>query len=225
MLSRRQAAIGLGAGLLLAAQGAKALVSCGQHDAKGIRRCESGIDRDLSEAVANAVGGQHMSQWCWAASIEMVFRFYGYVIPQAEIVRQAWGTPVNLPGSLTQVLGSLNRNWIDQFGRPFRVESRPYSPHPMPAILDLQRNWPLIVGTMRHAMVLTSLVYDVDNWDRVAVRAATVSDPWPGAGRRILRPEEWHRREFFARIRVFHNDGTQPRPPRFEGCNPRVQSC
>lgn len=201
-ISRRQALVALVAGSL--APRAPALVSCGQHDARGIRRCEAGIDRDLSDAVAAAVGGQHMSQWCWAASIEMIFRFYGYVVPQADIVRLAWGSPVNLPGSVAQLLGSLNLVWIDAHGRRFRVESRLYGPNPMPAILDLQRNWPLIVGTMRHAMVLTSLVYDVDNWDRVAVRAARVRDPWPGAGRRVLRAEEWHAREFFVRIRVFH---------------------
>jgi len=145
-----------------------------------------------------------MSQWCWAASIEMIFRFYGYVVPQADIVRIAWGSPVNMPGSLEQILRSLNLVWIDAYRRQFRVESLPYGPNPMPAILDLQRNWPLIIGTMHHAMVLTSLLYDVDNFDRVAVRAARVRDPWPGAGRRVLRAEEWHTRQFFARIRVFH---------------------
>lgn len=202
MASRRQVLLGLVGGLCPVS--AHALVSCSPHDAKGIRRCEAGIDRDLSDAVATAVGSQHMSQWCWAASIEMIFRFYGYVVPQADIVRIAWGSPVNMPGSLEQILRSLNLVWIDANGRQFRVESLPYGPNPMPAILDLQRNWPLIIGTVRHAMVLTSLVYDVDNFDRVAVRAARVRDPWPGAGRRVLRAEEWHARQFFARIRVFH---------------------
>ena len=203
MPSRRQLILGLGAVALTTARNANALISCTPHNPNGIRRCEAGIDRDLSDIVANSVGSQYLSQWCWAASIEMIFRFYGYVVPQAEIVRQAWGVPVNLPASLPQILASLNRYWVDVSGNPFRVECQPHGRNPNPAVADLTRNWPLIVGTMQHAMVLTALVYEVDNWDRIIVRQARVRDPWPGAGRRILRADEWNNRDFFARIRVF----------------------
>ena len=79
-----------------------ALLNCTNFNFQGIQQCEAGIDSRIAHINAASVGGQHMNQWCWAACIEMVFRYYGLVVPQGVIVQQTWGGIVNLPGSLTR---------------------------------------------------------------------------------------------------------------------------
>jgi hypothetical protein len=179
-----------------------ALLNCTNFNFQGIQQCEAGIDSRIAHIGAASVGGQHMNQWCWAACIEMVFRYYGLVVPQGVIVQQTWGGIVNLPGQPHQILANLNRPWRDAHGRNFRVSGDAFSANPITASQDLSRNMPLIIGTMGHAMVLTSLQYARDPNGNGRVTSAIVRDPWPGKGRRVLSPQEWYNTSFLARIRV-----------------------
>ncbi len=176
---------------------------CGQFVPPGVQPCESGIDSSIAHVNAGSVGGQHLSQWCWAACIEMVFRYYGHRVPQAGIVAETWGRIVDLPGQPWQILANLNRQWVDQDGNAFSVSGDVYSANPITASQDLAQNMPLIIGTMGHAMVLTSLIYVRDSFGNGSVNAAIVRDPWPGRGRRVLSAQEWFNTSFLARIRVF----------------------
>lgn len=181
---------------------ASALLNCTPFNFQGIQQCEAGIDSGLAHVSAAATGGQHMNQWCWAACIEMVFRYYGLHVPQHEIVRQTWGEIINLPGQPSQILANLNRPWRDSSGRDFYVSGDTFSANPITAAQDLSNDMPLIIGTMGHAMVLTSLQYLRDQLGRGEVTYAVVRDPWPGKGRRNLSAEEWYNTSFLARIRV-----------------------
>ncbi|MCL1494269.1 MAG: hypothetical protein M1G31_26500 [Pseudanabaena sp. Salubria-1] len=186
--------------------------------------CEVGIDPLIASNAASAVGGQHLNQWCWAACIETVFRCYGYIVPQADIVRQTWGTVVNRPADLSEILSNLNRDWVDVYGRRFLVASNAALPANLVtadaangqkilvsgdalwanlgiAIQDLSQNMPLIIGRKDHAMVLTSLRWLTDG--RSIVTDAVVRDPCPNAGRRILSAEEWDKTLFLASIRIY----------------------
>ena len=189
--------------LAITSEPAKALLNCTPFNYQGIQQCEAGIDSRLASVTAAAVGGQHLSQWCWAACIEMIFRYYGFVVPQEEIVRQAWGQIVNLPGQPWQIMASLNRPWRDSEGRHFSVSGDSFSANAMTAAQDLSQNMPLIIGTLGHAMVLSSLQYSRDSWGNGNVIGAVVRDPWPGRGRRLLTPQEWYSTNFLARIRVY----------------------
>ncbi|MGE8098125.1 papain-like cysteine protease family protein [Pseudomonas fluorescens] len=175
---------------------------CGPFAPPGVQQCEVGIDSSVAHITAAAVGGQHLSQWCWAACIEMVFSYYGHSVPQERIVNETWGDIVNLPGQPWQILANLNRGWTDEQGDNFSVVGDAYSANAITAAQDLAQDMPLIIGTMGHAMVLTSLVYMRDSFGRGDVTAAIVRDPWPGRGRRTLTPQEWLNINFAARIRV-----------------------
>jgi hypothetical protein len=96
-------------------------LTCGTFVPPGVQQCESGIDSSLAYVTAAAVGGQHLPEWCWAASIEMVFRYYGHRVPQERIVTETWGGIVNLPGQPGQILANLNRKWTDEDGDDFSV--------------------------------------------------------------------------------------------------------
>jgi hypothetical protein len=94
-------------------------LGCTPFNAAGIQQCEAGIDSSILQSVARDINGQHASEWCWAASIEMVFGYYGYRVPQEQIVRETWGGIVNMPGRPDQILTDLNRDWKDTRGKEF----------------------------------------------------------------------------------------------------------
>ncbi|GHU37443.1 hypothetical protein AGMMS50256_35390 [Betaproteobacteria bacterium] len=211
-MKRRDLLTALGAGLLAAPPCALARLVCGpvmpsnppnSNNPRAARQCHAGIDSTIAHIAAAAVGGQHLSQWCWAACIEMVFRHYGLRVPQEQIVQQTWGGIVNLPAYPAHILANLNRPWIDLSGRRFRVSGDALSANPITAAQDLAQDMPLIIGTQGHAMVLTALTYVLDPAGNGKVTAAIVRDPWPGRGRRVLTPQEWQQTSFLARIRVY----------------------
>ena len=199
------AATVIGAGLGPAE--ALALLRCQDFPQQGMRQCEAGIDSSVLHVTAAAVGGQHMNQWCWAACIEMIFRYYGFVVPQERIVKETWGQIYNQPSDPNTILMNLNRAWTDQKGKSFQVMGDVYSANVMTAAQDLSNHMPLIIGTMGHAMVLTSMVYYCAGWNGYAwaqcgINAAVVRDPWPGKNRRQLTPQEWQNTSFLARVRL-----------------------
>ena len=202
-MNRRGLLMSLAAGLLAAPSLACASLACDPFVPPGVRQCQAGIDSSMAHVAAAAVGGQHLSQWCWAACIEMVFRYYGLRVPQARIVQETWGGIADLPAYPGHILTNLNRLWIDLSGRRFRVSGDASSANPMTAAQDLAQDLPLIIGTLGHAMVLTALTYLVDRSGNGEVTAAIVRDPWPGRGRRVLSAQEWRQTSFLARIRVF----------------------
>lgn len=132
----------------------------------------------------------------------MVFRYYGYRVTQRRIVEETWGNIVNLPGRPDQILANLNRDWEDDRGKSFSVSGDSYSVNLATAASDLANDMPLIIGTMGHAVVLTSLDYWLDMYGRFQINAAIVRDPWPGRGRRPLSAQEWYGISFAVRIRV-----------------------
>lgn len=181
---------------------ARAGMSCGEAGMDGAMSCEVGVaSRALDVTVAD-VGGQRMSQWCWAASIAMVFRYYGYEVSQQRIVAETFGVVTNMPGTSEQILRNLDRVWTDDRGRRFRVSADAYSASSQTAAADLADDRPLIIGTMGHAMVLTALGYMTNSLGEGWVTHAVVRDPWPGQGRRELAAEEWSGLDLLVRVSV-----------------------
>src|SRR5579864_8920920 len=72
---------------------------CGPVSPPGIQMCAAGL-----AAPVAPIAIQQMPEWCWAACIEAVFRYYGHYVPQDEIVKQTWGQIVNLPGQPQQIV-------------------------------------------------------------------------------------------------------------------------
>jgi hypothetical protein len=166
-----------------------------------ISRCTAGVPTENLDPVQ---AFQEMPEWCWAASIEMLFTYWGHPVDQERIVKETWGSVVNMPGQPQQILADLNRRWKDDNGDAFTSRADPYTVNATTAVNDLQANQPLIIGALGHCMVLTALTSDINRqtgtWN---VIAATVRDPWPGnGGERILTPREWYNISFGARIRV-----------------------
>lgn len=142
---------------------------------------------------------QQQPEWCWVASVHMLFKYYGYDIPQAELVRSIYGSVVNLPAfSGETITRLLSREWKAPDHRSFRVDAHVFDVQDATFqinnndIIDsLAHDHPLIVGAMGHAMLLIGIQYVKNAFGGPpTVFGATVFDPWPGRGMRQLGPQE-----------------------------------
>lgn len=161
-------------------------MACSPFDNAGVQICTTGIP---SKDIQTVYQSQNRSQWCWAACLEMIFRYHGMPIRQEQIVTETFGAQVNLPAQESIILQNVNRQWFVR-GRWYLVRSDFTTITPDVAAWELKDRRPLIVGTMGHAMVLTSMSYQraVDGAGRPF--QVVVRDPWPGHGRRELSGQE-----------------------------------
>ncbi len=153
-------------------------------------RC--GVTLSREEIAAKGIAAtQEMTQWCWAACIQMAFRWHGYELAQERIVRAAYGRIVNLPAFGWTIHRRLAQSWRDDLGSEFRGSSRTLMDftrgiRPSPSIGtrvrdELEKGYPLIIGTGGHAMLLVAqeAVQRRSSGRVVAVNRIAVLDPWP----------------------------------------------
>jgi hypothetical protein len=101
---------------------------------------------------------------CWAAAMSNLFKFYGYDVPQNQIVTTL--SPTGNPTLATpeMISSGMNRVWADQNGVKFRVSSNITSlfpGHPLSTQCDnncvfteLKNGHPVLMGTTDHVMVI-----------------------------------------------------------------------
>lgn len=136
------------------------------------------------------VSSQRNSNWCWAASLQMVFNYYGVSITQEQIVARSYGTDHtgNLPnwtGSFPVITANLN-NWnADNNGRQYSVAASLNWGAPTPAYLiqELSAQRPVLIGyqsspTTGHAVVITACSY-TESANGPIIQSIIVRDPWP----------------------------------------------
>lgn len=135
------------------------------------------------------VSDQHNSNWCWAASLQMIFNYYGVNITQEQIVSRSYGSDPygNLPnwaGSFQIITANLN-NWnVDNSGNQYGVSSMLYWGAPSPAYLvqELTAQRPVLIGyntgNSGHAVVLTACSY-IQTPNGPYIQSLVVRDPWP----------------------------------------------
>jgi hypothetical protein len=169
--------------------------------------CEVGYPSIAMQWVA---AQQRTNQWCWAASIEMAFGAFGFLVPQELFVSQTYGGLVNMPASNESILSSLNRTYIDLRGKRFQAIGEVIAPGPMALaqmMQDLAFNCPMILcyktGQMTgHATVLTAINYTQDSYNQMRLNHVIVRDPWPlSPSKRPLTPQEWAGVSMVARVR------------------------
>lgn len=167
--------------------------------------CQDTIDGQLCTSqvqfaafAQQAYQPQQQDQWCWAASIAMVFAFYQHPVSQSRIVTEVYGSAVDMPAQAGIVMAQqLNRNWVDDFGIPFSARltgaydymAGVYDVTNDQLIAELDQEHPIVIGNTHHAMVMTEIQYYKTASGPIVV-AGGVFDPWPGIGARALTAAE-----------------------------------
>lgn len=147
----------------------------------------AGIPSDQFEfyAAPSFAGRQRQSNWCWAASVQMILNYHGLFVQQEEIVQRIYGAQVDRPAQPPQILTALSGWAPDARGRYSAIQATPYTFSGSQIIKDLAYRWPLIVGLVNpsgggHAVVVTAVYYSVDQWNNPIFQGVVIRDPWPG---------------------------------------------
>jgi len=166
---------------------------------------------------AQAIQTQQCPEWCWAASISMIFGFFGHPVPQQQIVQQTYGAVVCLPSGSTFTIGAdLSRSYIDSNNRRFTSQvTAAFDPlnginnlSNAMIVNELRQNRPLLYCNTHHAEVLYSVSYSGPE-SAPTIVAANVIDPWPFNQRlhaltpSELTPTPFGEATFLAAVRVF----------------------
>ena len=164
---------------------------------------------------------QHCPQWCWAASIETLYKLWGFAVDQEQIVAQAYGPTAHgglvcSPASDALMLQALTRTYIDGRGIacrgaavPIRSEWSQYDDMTTWGAIasELANNRPLLAGynsgSSGHAVIITHIQVTADGYGSSRVSAVTVRDPWPGSlNRRVLSLQEAMGLNFIAAVQI-----------------------
>lgn len=168
---------------------------CGAADAAGIQQCRIAL---APEDVQRMAAVQERRNWCWAASMSMIFAHHGYQMAQERIAREQSDDAADRGASALAITRMLDQRWQDAHGRSFVASAlagskpgRRFQFGNDTVIRELIAQRPLIIGTQGHAMVLVGLEYERFTFqDAVRITGGTVIDPWPLQGVRPLRPAE-----------------------------------
>jgi hypothetical protein len=161
---------------------------CGMMTPMG-QACEAGVNMSR---LPTFYAFQQMPEWCWAASISMIFKYYGYDVSQDQIVQAVYGSVVNFPAMSGGTISSqLNRTWTDRNGRRFRSSMQGLfdadagigALNNMMIVDSLAQERPLLLGNITHAVVLTAVSYFATPMGPNVTNIG-VLDPWPGIGMR-----------------------------------------
>src|SRR5215213_2489350 len=171
---------------------------------------------DFNSFAQNSYQDQQSSQWCWAASISMLFSYYNHPVSQQAIVQSLYGTLVDLPsGSGWNIASRLNTTWTDANGKRFRAQltgaydfdAGVMTINNATLVNELDQDRPVIIGTRGHAVVGTAIEFVPGPMGPI-ITGIGVFDPWPGRGARPLDQSEMlamHLRgelRFLATVRV-----------------------
>ena len=187
------------AALLPGSGDARAVELCTEFDPRGIRYCHVGIPTPV---VGQSALPQYQSQWCWAACISMIFDYYNRPVRQERVVQETFGAIVDMPANPLQILTAVNRDWVDEHGKPFRGYGEALTIDPVLSARYLREERPLIIGSLGHATVLTALSWAQDTMGRQELAGMVVRDPAMGGQRRAFSGQEVWSTMFLAHVAV-----------------------
>lgn len=146
-----------------------------------------------SDTLADVVARQRAPNWCWAACIQMVLNYHEVPIDQEQLVQRIYGSEIDAPASLPQILHALNGWGVSQDGARVRVRATSFGLTPSVVLSDLSERRPLIAGLVDgygngHAVVLTAIYYVLDGWGQPHFTYAVLRDPWPNRPSRQTVP-------------------------------------
>lgn len=140
----------------------------------------------IPTAQFNFVSAAQMkTEWCWAASVQMVLNWYKIPVTQADVVNRIYHKTDDLAASENQITRALSGIAYDRRGHKLQVSAVRETGIPSPSLLisQLSREHPMLLTVhsehrMLHAVVLTSAEY-VTTGTGIHVNSLTIRDPSP----------------------------------------------
>lgn len=142
---------------------------------------------------------------CWLACLQMVFHFYGHPVAANKIREEAYKG--KLPPKPWEDLAPLKKVATDDKGKKFTVVTENLGVRASDAAELLAENTPLIIGAFGHPVLLTGMSYTGDRLGGMTLVDATVLDPTPGTGTRIVCSPDWVNVSFISRVGVRKSSG------------------
>ena len=128
---------------------------------------------------------QLKTEWCWAASVQMVLNWYNIPVTQADVVNRIYHKTDDLAASENQITTALSGIAYDRHGHKLHVSATRETGIPSPDLVigQLSREHPMLLTVhsehrMLHAVVLTSAEY-VSTSHGIHVNSLTIRDPSP----------------------------------------------
>ena len=130
---------------------------------------------------------QQCPEWCWAASTEAIFKFFGHKIDQKAIVTATYGQVACIGAQKPiQIAQALSRKWTDDNGNDFRLRiTAAYDPlsgvnaiNNSIIVNEINNGRPLIYCNTHHCMVICGVDYR-PSLTGPLIDAVGVMDPWP----------------------------------------------
>lgn len=206
MNRRELLSAGLAAGALWSTA-AQAELMCGPFNNFGVRQCTAGLNIGPVPTAQ-----QQCQNWCWAASIQTIFRLSGRKVSQERIVQKLFGSTACATATGPQIVDTITGDWETDDGQDFSAQAAPLldlqfgvvnSAASAQVAQELAAGRPVINGALGHATVLTAMTYLVDIYSRGQPLEIIVRDPWPGnSNRRVLTAAEAAGTFFIAKVEV-----------------------
>ena len=155
-------------------------------------------------ASASAKDGSPTAR-SWLACLQMVFRFYGYTVAAQKIRDEVYKG--KLPAKPWEDLSPLKHGCSDEKGHKFAITTENLAVRASDAAELLNDNQPLIIGTSGRPVLLTAMSYTGDRLGGMTLVDATVLDPTPGTGTRVICSPDWVNVNFISRIAVRKSGG------------------
>jgi Papain-like cysteine protease AvrRpt2 len=129
---------------------------------------------------------QLRTEWCWAASVQMILNWYDIPVKQSDVVGRIYGRTVDRAATEDAITRALSGTAYTRRNEKIRLhaERRRGLPPTNFLVDELGKRHPMMITfrstrTMLHAVVVTSAEYEHNANGGVHVTALTFRDPNP----------------------------------------------
>jgi hypothetical protein len=121
---------------------------------------------------------QKKTNWCWAASMEMIFDYWGHDISQEKIVKEVYGNEQDITINVQDMEKISYIPWQEGQSKIKMQLNKIYEIADV--IKNLENDGPVIICTNKHAVVLKELQYYADSGKQIRINGAVINDPARG---------------------------------------------
>jgi hypothetical protein len=139
-------------------------------------------------------GRQRKSNWCWAATIQMLLNYFGVLGTQEDIVTSLFNRPIDVPTYPAAQVAAINRLWWHSSGKIVSAKAMPiFSPDQTIIRNHLKAKRPMLFATktssVGHMYLLSAAkILRIPALNYETIQTVVLRDPLPGMPSRQEMP-------------------------------------